>query len=48
MKQELHDYIQAEKDNIDEGDTTGLEAIMATFNSWLSILFGMGRAKVGR
>jgi hypothetical protein len=38
MKQELHDYIQAEKDNIDEGDTTGLEAIMATFNSCCDLI----------
>jgi len=38
MKQELHDYIQAEKFNVDESDTSSLEAIMATFNSCCDLI----------
>ena len=38
MKQELHDYIQSEKDNVDEDDASSLEAIMATFNSCCDLI----------
>jgi hypothetical protein len=38
MKKELHDYIQAEKDNVDESDTSSLEAIMAVFNSCCDLI----------
>ena len=38
MKQELHNYIQVEKDNIDECDMSSLEAIMAVFNSCCDLI----------
>jgi hypothetical protein len=38
MKQELHNYITAEKDTVDEDDLASLEAIMATFNSCCDLI----------